>query len=259
MVFATEFDSLYQSGHRRNPRPHSSPLSEGSARPLARPFSGQGGAYSAGTSALPAAGRALVGASGSANSRSAVPHSHRPSRTARVASDLLGESLPDDKVVPLALAPSAPMSAGMLTFGAAAVRVSSKAHGTHKTDEGAALTFRQPNLSWGLKLLNRIQQGSTLVTTLLVTGALAVYGSTVYVDRTTNRALTRLDSLQGESQELTSANEAIKQSLAEQALREDSGLEPYEAGDLIFVAPEPLRAPVEMESANIDMPRPLGY
>ena len=40
------------------------------------------------------------------------------------------------------------------------------------------------------------------------------------------RALLQLDALQSESQQLTSANEAIKQSLAEQAALPDSGLEP---------------------------------
>lgn len=118
----------------------------------------------------------------------------------------------------------------------------------------------RPNLPVGLRLLNRIQQGSTVLTCLLVTGALAVYGSTVYVDKSTNRALTELDALQGESQELTSANEAIKQSLAEQAVRPDSGLELYEPGDVLFLAPLPRRAAeVPPEEAAVEMPRPLGY
>ncbi|MEL6814867.1 MAG: hypothetical protein AAFP03_08635 [Cyanobacteria bacterium J06598_3] len=118
----------------------------------------------------------------------------------------------------------------------------------------------RPNLPVGLRLLNRIQQGSTVLTSLLVTGALAVYGSTVYVDKSTNRALTQLDALQGESQELTSANEAIKQSLAEQAIRPDSGLELYEPGDVLFLAPLPRRAAkVSPEEAAVEMPRPLGY
>lgn len=119
---------------------------------------------------------------------------------------------------------------------------------------------QQSRLPAGLKLLNRINQCSTVVTSLLVTSALVLYGSTVYVDKSTNRALAKLDALQGESQQLTTANEAIKHSLAEQATQAESGLEPYEAGDMLFVAPAPRRdAAVKENPATEEMPQPLGY
>lgn len=127
-------------------------------------------------------------------------------------------------------------------------------------DSNSLVLPKQPKLSLGLQLLHRLQQGSTVVTSLLVTGALAVYGSTVYVDKSTHRALVQLDALQGESQQLTSANESIKESLAKQAIQADSGLEPYESGDVLFLAPAPQResaAPVE--PAVAEMPGPLGY
>ena len=118
----------------------------------------------------------------------------------------------------------------------------------------------QPKLPWGLRLLNRLQQGSAAVTGVLVTGALVVYGSTVYIDKSTSRAIMQLDALQGESQQLTSANEAIKQTLAEQAIRADSGLQPYEAGDVLFVSPEPPREKLEPAATEpAEMPGPLGY
>ena len=98
-----------------------------------------------------------------------------------------------------------------------------------------ALSFPDKSkLPWRLRLLNRVQQGSTIVTGLLFTGALIAYGSTVYIDKSTSRALLQLDALQSESQQLTSANEAIKQSLAEQAARPGSGLEPYDPEDALF-------------------------
>lgn len=119
---------------------------------------------------------------------------------------------------------------------------------------------KRTKLPLGLTLLNRLQQGSTIVTGLLVTGALAVYGSTVYVDKSTSHALVQLDALQGESQQLTSANESIKQSLAEQAIQADSGLEPYESGDVLFLEPAPLRKSrvVEADKTN-ELSEPLGY
>ena len=130
-----------------------------------------------------------------------------------------------------------------------------------RLDADATLSLpSQPKLPWGLSLLNRLQQGSAVITGVLVTGALVVYSSTVYIDKSTSRAIAQLDTLQGESQQLTSANEAIKQSLAEQAARPDSGLEPYEAGDVLFVPPEPPRAKRELTLPEPEeMPGPLGY
>ena len=118
---------------------------------------------------------------------------------------------------------------------------------------------RKPKLPLGLQILNRLQQGSAVITGVLVVGALAVYGSTVYVDKSTSRALVQLDELQGESQQLTSANESIKQSLAEQAAREDSGLEPYEADDVILLTPAPSREGAAPAEPAPELPGPLGY
>ena len=130
-----------------------------------------------------------------------------------------------------------------------------------RLDADATLSLpSQPKLPWGLSILNRLQQGSAVIAGALVTGALVVYGSTVYIDKSTSRAITQLDTLQGESQQLTSANEAIKQSLAEQATRPDSGLKPYEAGDVLFVSPEQPRAKRELPTSEPEeMPGPLGY
>ena len=138
-----------------------------------------------------------------------------------------------------------------LHLGEAATRV--------KLENKSLLLPRQPKLPFALQLLNRLQQGSAMVMGVLVTAALVVYGSTVYVDKSTNRALVQLDELQGESQQLTSANESIKQSLAEQAIREDSELEPYEADDVLLLAPAPRRQGAAPDAAQPELPGPLGY
>ncbi len=118
----------------------------------------------------------------------------------------------------------------------------------------------KPKLPIALQLLNRVQQGSAAITGLLVTGALVVYGSTVYVDKSTSYTLAQLDALQSESQQLTSANEAIKQSLAEQAAQPSSGLALHKSGDVLFLAPEPSReTPAESAEPATKRTRPLGY
>lgn len=128
-----------------------------------------------------------------------------------------------------------------------------------RLENKSLLLPRQPKLPLGLQILNRFQQGSAVIMGVLVTGALVVYGSTVYVDKSTNRALVELDELQGESQQLTTANESIKQSLAEQAIREDSGLEPYEADDVLLLTPAPRRAGTAPTEPAPELPGPLGY
>lgn len=149
-----------------------------------------------------------------------------------------------DKVVPLHM-------------GSPAVRI-------RPDGSDSALSFPDKSkLPWRLRLLNRVQQGSTVVTGLLFTGALVAYASTVYIDKSTGRALVELDALQGESQQLTSANEAIKQSLAEQAVEADSGLKPYDPGDVLFLSPAPQRETQRktdsVKATPVEMPRPLGY
>ncbi|MEM8504034.1 MAG: hypothetical protein AAF716_12875 [Cyanobacteria bacterium P01_D01_bin.1] len=119
---------------------------------------------------------------------------------------------------------------------------------------------KRARLPLGLRLLHRVQQGSTVLTGLLVASALLVYGSSVYLDRSTNQAMAQLNALQSESQQLTTANESIKQSLAEQAIKEDSGLKPYQPEDMLFIKPEPRRATAaETEAGESEQLRPLGY
>lgn len=119
---------------------------------------------------------------------------------------------------------------------------------------------RKPKLPLGLQLLNRVQQGSTVMAGFLMTGALVVYGSTVYIDKSNSHTLAQLDALQSDSEQLTSANEAIKQSLAEQAAQADSGLGLHKSGDVLFLSPAPPRqTPAAAAQSTAKRPRPLGY
>lgn len=181
----------------------------------------------------------------------------RPMRQSPFARDSLTEGGGQSQSPPSALENSAADKVVPLYMGSPAVRIRPDA-------SGSALPFpNKSKLPWRLRLLNRVQQGSTVVTGILFTGALIAYASTVYIDKSTGRALVELDALQGESQQLTSANEAIKQSLAEQAAAVDSGLKPYNPGDVLFLSPAPQRETQRetdsVESAPVKMRRPLGY
>jgi hypothetical protein len=69
----------------------------------------------------------------------------------------------------------------------------------------------------------------------------------------------KLDTLQTQTQQLTTANETLKQSMAEQAT--DVGLRPYQPNQAIFLAPAAADAPApETPSRPPErMPYPLGY
>jgi hypothetical protein len=219
MVFATEFDPLEQSQRRQTDRIKTDPVQ-------------------------PSLNRLDLSSAANFRSNRANPRTH-PSvshdASYSASHSVSNSAHHDGNVVPLRL-------------GAPAVRVRHE-----RSDDLAIALPSKLKLPLGLKLLNRIQQGSTIVTGFLITGALLVYGSTVYVDKSTSRSVAQLDALQGESQQLTSANEALKQSLAEQATRPDSGLKPYQAGDTLFVAPAPRRDSAQSVEPAAEMPVPLGY
>ncbi len=159
-----------------------------------------------------------------------------PARLYALNSPDLKSAASPQKVVPLHMASAARVSAAPLSLP------------------------KQPKLPFAIQLLTRLQQSSTAITCLLVTSALAVYGSTVYVDKSIEYALVQIDRLQGESQQLTAANEAIKQSLAEQAAQPGSGLRSYKSGDVLFLKPAPARELGEVNPApNEARDRPMGY
>ncbi len=257
MVFATEFDPIDQSQRRQADQVKRAQATEQSALPAQQTLKIGHSRLSqsnqtqfliaqatpaqpirAGELARPVA-LGLVRSHSASTGESLTPTS-RQSR-GKLTATSADISAVTNKVVPLHL-------------GSSAVRVQAD------PDSELALSFPDKSkLPWRLKLLNRVQQGSTMVTGLLFTGALIAYGSTVYMDKSTDRALLQLDALQSESQQLTSVNEAIKQSLAEQAAQASSGLEPYGPEDALFLSPEPKRSPRAVEQVPAKMPRPLGY
>lgn len=119
-----------------------------------------------------------------------------------------------------------------------------------------------PRLPLGLKLLVGIQQGSTVVTGGLVATALVVYSWTVYLDKSVARSFQHLEALKVSTQQMTTANETLKHSMAQQAESPGAGFKPLEPEGAIFVSPAALRPSVEPEAPvekRFSMPHPLGY
>ncbi|MGD1853038.1 MAG: hypothetical protein ACFB2W_02200 [Leptolyngbyaceae cyanobacterium] len=121
---------------------------------------------------------------------------------------------------------------------------------------------KTPRLPLGLKLLVGVQQGSTVITGGLVATALVIYSWTVYLDKTVARSFQHLEGLKVATQQVTTANETLKHSMAEHAESPAAGFKPLEPKRTIFLSPAPPRPSVERSAepeAKAPMPHPLGY
>ena len=121
---------------------------------------------------------------------------------------------------------------------------------------------KKPRLPLGFKLLVGVQQGSTVLTGSLVATALVIYSWTVYLDKSVARAFEHLETLKVATQQVTTANETLKHSMAEQAESPDAGFKHLEPKRAIFLSPAPARPSVQ-PSVKIETPastpHPLGY
>ncbi|MEM7796427.1 MAG: hypothetical protein AAF579_18490 [Cyanobacteria bacterium P01_C01_bin.118] len=135
-----------------------------------------------------------------------------------------------------------------------------------RSPEGQPAEIRQlpksPRLPLGLKLLMGVQQGSTVVTGGLVATALVIYSWTVYLDKTLAHSFQHLEALKVSTQQMTTANETLKHSMAKQAESPAAGFKPFDPERVIFVPPAQLRpsvAPAQAPEQQSSMPYPLGY
>lgn len=117
-----------------------------------------------------------------------------------------------------------------------------------------------------LRVLFRIQTGSSIITGLLVTGVLLVYASTVYVQQEWTQEYRRLEQLQREHRNLIAADEALKHQLANQASQSDAGYVSPSPDNTIFL-PRSTQEPVVQENSTqaatnhraVNVNAPLGY
>lgn len=122
-----------------------------------------------------------------------------------------------------------------------------------------------PEPSPALKVLSQVQVVSAVLAGALVSLALVSYGASVYVDRQLNQANRRLHQLQRQEEQLTTAQEVLKNHLAQQAELDGTALQRPQPDHVIFLRPAPSRAKSPLPPATTGrfvLPRvdtPLGY
>ena len=93
-----------------------------------------------------------------------------------------------------------------------------------QTPDAVPLNLTQQPLPTGLQFLLRFQQATSVISLGLVGIALAVYGWTVYTPRAWSHEFKKLRTLQSHERQLVSTNEMLKNQLAQQAEKPNSGL-----------------------------------
>ncbi len=128
--------------------------------------------------------------------------------------------------------------------------------------EAVVHSFARRQPLWVTVLL-RLQQGSSLVTLSLIVGAMVVYGWTVYIQQRWGQEYERLETLKKQERQLISANEVLKNQMAEQAESPTAGLLLPNPNNAIFLAPAPQRPAVKpkppVPPSDSSPNRPLGY
>ena len=131
------------------------------------------------------------------------------------------------------------------------------------SDEAVVHSFTKQKPLW-LTVLLQLQRGSFFVTLSLIASVMAVYGWTVYIQQQWGQEFEELESLKKQERQLISANEVLKNQMAEQAESPTTGLLLPNPNNAIFLAPAPQRPPVKPSSpavvpSDASSNRPLGY
>jgi hypothetical protein len=129
-------------------------------------------------------------------------------------------------------------------------------------DSSVVHSFRPKSRPLWLTLLLRFQQGTSVVTILLVVGILVAYGWTVVIQERWGKAYEKLETLNKQERQLVSANEVLKNQMAEQAEKPTAGLLLPDPSNAIFLTPAPQRPEAKPKStvpAESVPTRPLGY
>jgi hypothetical protein len=138
----------------------------------------------------------------------------------------------------------------------------------HSTPQQAAKILSQPHsvpdwLAW----LIALQRRSYLVTFLLVSATLAVYGGTVYTQQLWNREYRQLETLRLQERQYTAALEVLKNQLATQAEQPETGLVPATPSNNLYLPETPQAekttpssiTPLKPTPSSQLTPTPLGY
>lgn len=92
-----------------------------------------------------------------------------------------------------------------------------------------------------LKSLMGVQLASSIVTILLASSSLTIYGYTIYSESKWTEEYQKLQQLRHQEQQISVANELLKNQIAEQASTPDTGLVSQDSVKRIFLQPAPPR------------------
>lgn len=101
------------------------------------------------------------------------------------------------------------------------------------------LPARSPQLPLWLRFLLVLQHSSSVFACCTIVSALAIYGWSVYTPQLWNQEYKKLESLRRNERNLTTTNETLKNELAQQAEKPETGLSAPNPGRLIFLSPTP--------------------
>lgn len=105
------------------------------------------------------------------------------------------------------------------------------------------------SLSPAVRRLAQVHLVSSVLAGSLVALTLVSYGTSVYVNRQLTQASQQLNRLQRNQQQLTTANEVLKNHLAQQVEGSEMGFQPPQPGSVIFLKPA--------QQAAVAMPTPV--
>lgn len=121
---------------------------------------------------------------------------------------------------------------------------------------------QEPQPIW-LSSLLFLQRSSDVITFLLVAATLTIYSWTVYTQQQWSQEYGKLQKLQRDERQLTTANAVMKDQLAQQAEKPATGLVPPTQANTIFLQPAPQRPfhATPNQSTEPEPPQmpPLGY
>ncbi|NEP02516.1 MAG: hypothetical protein F6K58_28480 [Symploca sp. SIO2E9] len=122
--------------------------------------------------------------------------------------------------------------------------------------------WQQTMPNW-LRSLVFLQRSSDLISVLLVGATLSIYSWTVWTQQQWTREYRKLEALQRQERDLTSANETLKEQLAQQAESPSSGLANPTTANTIFLPPAKERKSHAVPKPNTSQQPattiPLGY
>lgn len=101
-----------------------------------------------------------------------------------------------------------------------------------------------------VRLLSQLYTVSSVLAAALLALTLISYGTSVYISRQLSQANQKLNRLQRSEQQLTTANEVLKNHLAQQVEVSEMGFQPPQPGGVIFLKPA-------QQTAAVALPTPV--